>query len=212
MLRRLFTFASALSLLLFAITVVLWVRSYSVEDTLSRTFIQHWPNREYDPEDPDYLGVRGRETIQSIAFYRGRATVLFRQRDLSFDRETFHDLPKEQVAGVHYAWQHEPAWTSWRDRLVRWWRVYWGAGLRPDPDLWGAPPTLWETEINLPMWEVAAMLAAIPTLWMVGTARQRRHASRRNGNCPACGYDLRASADRCPECGAPVPNKLGTAG
>lgn len=54
--------------------------------------------------------------------------------------------------------------------------------------------------IAVPFWFLTLATAAAPAL-RVRTMLRRRHR-RRAGLCAACGYDLRGSPDRCPECGA----------
>jgi hypothetical protein len=58
-------------------------------------------------------------------------------------------------------------------------------------------------DIRIPYWILASLTAMPAGWWML------RHLRQPNpGLCPTCGYDLRASPDRCPECGR-VPTTLG---
>jgi hypothetical protein len=58
----------------------------------------------------------------------------------------------------------------------------------------------------VPAWVVVAASAPLPLVWLAGRVRAAVRALRRRrfarGNfCASCGYDLRASPGRCPECG-----------
>src|SRR5262249_26533290 len=55
--------------------------------------------------------------------------------------------------------------------------------------------------LAFPAWAVA-----LPPLIFGGVIVRRRWIERRRraqGRCARCGYDLRATPERCPECGAP---------
>ena len=58
-------------------------------------------------------------------------------------------------------------------------------------------------QVRVPLWFVALLAAPLPA-WRGRTLARKRTASRRSsqGLCVQCGYDVRATPDRCPECGA----------
>ena len=69
-------------------------------------------------------------------------------------------------------------------------------------DMWSVKYS-WATEVT----------AVFPMLWLVALGwryfRGRLHVP---GTCWKCGYDLRASKERCPECGTAIPADSGASG
>jgi hypothetical protein len=101
----------------------------------------------------------------------------------------FHEPSGGPWAGVRYDPGYRTRYPDgYRFRALLWY------GVGSDRD--GSD---WKWWADAPHWIVAVVLAVLPLSrrrWLMSPRR------RRPGLCPACGYDLRATPDRCPECGA----------
>jgi hypothetical protein len=177
MTHRLFTIASALSLLLGMATVVLWVRSYWTGEFVI------W-SRLVLPDDPESDFVK---MDRYYAIDVGDGTGCF---VVGLD-DTWAQ-PHAPMPG----WQYQPASPPFNYHVEfssLWERLgfYWGDG----------PDGL--TDLAVPCWTIAGIFAVAPAMQVVLYRRGRR--DRKTHHCSACGYDLRATPDRCPECGTAVP-------
>jgi predicted RNA-binding Zn-ribbon protein involved in translation (DUF1610 family) len=58
--------------------------------------------------------------------------------------------------------------------------------------------------VTLPHWFIMLCFATLPAVATYRWVRSRPNRQERDFKCPKCGYDLRATPDRCPECGTVV--------
>ena len=202
--RRFFNFAAALSAVAGVALAAVWVRSYCVQD---RFFVSTF-------EDRGNLSVWS----QSVVLV-GRGGVGFHrlvQVGQSSPRGTTYQRQIETIHRQH-GWPWPPPFHQAQGRAAYPdFRTSGGAAnvygfsygrtrFRPER---GAPAT-GAVGVVAPLWSLLAPTAFLPALWL----GRRYHRSRRAvaGRCPHCGYDLRMTPERCPECGTVPASKMGVA-
>jgi hypothetical protein len=79
------------------------------------------------------------------------------------------------------------------------WDISWGIEL--SPAFYGCRTM--GSRLVLPAWGVFCGLSILPAWWLARfiLRTRQRMAGRKAGLCLTCGYDLRATPERCPECG-----------
>jgi hypothetical protein len=177
------TFLSALSLLLCVATVALWVHSHF------RTVIWGYAgNLDADgfTRTWELSSSRGRICWQVVWHWESSIPG-----DAGFRIQTVPSKP--------FPWSWRPSATKSYapgDRFLigRFYQErYVAAGFYYDRFI--APAVAWDRRsVAVPNWFLIAIFLVLPLMrWL--------NRPRPPGSCPVCGYDLRATPDRCPECG-----------
>jgi 4-amino-4-deoxy-L-arabinose transferase-like glycosyltransferase len=192
--RILFNAAAAISLLLCVATVAPWVRSYLVSDRLFFQWYEDAQDRSYWAQDTIKCG-RGGIGINRIVQSGERFPMLgpgYRaEHQARFGSVPIHGVTEAEYPNFHVGVGDDPVWGGFKR----------GAYAYADPG--HARPRAYGWQVVVPLWAVLGPAVLFPALW--GWRWRRLRKGHRAGLCPTCGYDLRATPDRCPECGA-VPS------
>jgi hypothetical protein len=201
--RRLLNVLTALSLLLCAAACVLWLMSYWTGVHVSRRHTHYGTSPPYQVRDYAYAVTACGGLLVQWQHREINRPSASAGLPLGFTCETF------SAAGHPYPYDSPtspvPRTAEARLRLLGFEWVYPRA---PTPAQ--AAGAYWVSvhSCTVPLPAVAALAAALPIGWLARLRRMRR--ARAAGTlCPTCGYDLRATPDRCPECGTLVPTRKG---
>jgi hypothetical protein len=166
-------------------TIALWVRSYFYLDSV----------KSYSPDEKRFIYVvllRGGLQIAKSRGYENRLGNGFESSHLS---RFMGGAPGDE-------WQILTGWgTLSRKSMIgfRWARGdlhYQSADLPPAP--------FWS--VRIPLYLLLALFLTLPAWWLWRFLAARQRANRIKVNrCEQCGYDLRGTPARCPECGRQAP-------
>jgi hypothetical protein len=185
--RRVFSVLSVVSLALFVLVAVLWTGSsyWSNELYFHRAVFQDGIARE----DTAWLGFAGGRVVAASRRHKFAASseaeaegmILSSSEDLNHSRLETMRMPP----------------TGWD--FVGYGSVGWRFGFAVGDQSHSFPDgsVRHQRELLFPVWLLLVVLAICPLFFAAKWLRK----SRPPGTCAKCGYDLRATPDRCPECG-----------
>jgi hypothetical protein len=185
--RRLLNFLTGVLLLLSVVVAAWWVRSYFITDRFFHSWFAGrgaWTDWYQDEVQVGRGGVGFGRIVQSEAAdnYRQRMEALLLKVG---GRPLMHEARAPAYPNLKTTGK-QPTLGFKYDGFEN---------FRPTP----TPRSARGVEVVVPLWAIFPWLAALPA-WR-GWRWWRRRRDYGAGHCPRCGYDLRATPDRCPECG-----------
>jgi hypothetical protein len=196
----LFHVAAAISLLVACAATVLWVVSYRRADSA------YWFVQLPDPTEDDWQGLLGVYRIYAVQSSYGAVGFWVRNREVwlstPFPNPGFKHssalplVPPNCAMNNAFAGGDAHCFPNEYDFALRW-------DVSRKTNDWPYQSPWVARMIVLPWWVIVTGFCLLPTLWAYGMFRRLRKRFMDPNLCRECGYDLRATPERCPECGTP---------
>ena len=192
--RNFAAMGAAVSLLMALAVGAIWVRSYWHADGWGRS---------------NYLSEKREMRMYVVGSERGRVGLDY--FCLNFNPAAELRVTKDGTGGTvylvpYFAMTYSGKWNTYKIELPNdppqhiWERAGICVRRSSDPIRHSEPTGHSTVFIAAPYWLIVVVFSLWPVVWMAAWWRRRRKIAA--GLCLNCGYDLRASIGRCPECGA----------
>jgi hypothetical protein len=184
--------ARRISFALALLIAALWLRSYAAGDRFFWQFWKEQPIWTFWTQDEVQIGhgaigfnriIQGRRTVLSNGTWRQETESQFHTAAIPFHRSSPADFPDFKFRS-----NDDPVLGFKLGHFING-----TAGANDYSEGW---------QIVVPLWMLLLLMLVLPAVWYLLHRRAQRRFER--GHCAVCGYDMRATPDRCPECGQPA--------
>jgi hypothetical protein len=191
-----------ISLLLFPATIAVWIRSYWTSDLIAATRFRNW---QIEINRGEFgFSADQRYSIQPFVIPNSPQSPFPQIKHVGAPHPISQQWQFSHMESPAYGSNSPTSFLGFDHSYLVEFEVDAVRGSRRMMSSWTQPVTTSTEGAHwyLPAWSIAFLMLLAPAWWMRGWLKYGRDRRRLEmGCCPNCGYDLRATPERCPECG-----------